>query len=224
MRTMLRLGCAAALTVLLFPAAAAGQAPDPSRPPPRIGLRAYGIVALDAVAATESFNAVLGTSQLKAFGAGVDVVNLWKHLFARVAVTRARKEGSRVFVSGAEVFPLGIPLTVTMTPVEAGGGWRFESALGPRVTPYAGAAFLSMGYTETSQFAEAGENTSERFKGQAVFGGAEFGILKWLVASAEGQYRRVPDAAGAGGVSKEFNETDLGGFSARVTIGVRIGR
>jgi hypothetical protein len=90
-------------------------------------------------------------------------------------------------VSGSEVFPLGIPLTVTMTPIEAGGGWRFASKTGSRFTPYAGAAFLSMGYTETSDFAGAGDNTSERFTGQDLFGGVDIGIVKWLAASAEVQ-------------------------------------
>jgi hypothetical protein len=209
--------------VLALPLPArAGQ--DPAPPPPRapspIGLRAYAIVDSNAVAAKESFDAVLGTSHLTSFGGGVDVVEIWKHLFARVAVTRARKSGSRAFVANGEAFPLGIPLTVTMTPVEVGGGWRFVSK-SSWLTPYAGVAFLSMGYSETSKFAEAGENTDQRFTGQDVFGGVEVRIVKWLVAGGEVQYRRVPNALGAGGVSQDFGETDLGGVTARFTIGIR---
>ena len=174
-----------------------GQSPDARSAPPRkplsISLRAYGIFDFNNMAAKESFEAVLGTSQLKGFGGGVEV-DIWKHLFVRVAGTRARETGSRVFVSGSEVFPLGIPLTVTMTPIEAGGGWRFETKSG-RLTPYAGVSYLSMGYAEESDFAEAGENTSERFAGQAVFGGAEFRIWKWFIAAGEAQYRRVPERA-----------------------------
>jgi hypothetical protein len=141
----------------------------------------------------------------------------------RAAGTRARETGSRVFVSGGEVFRLGIPLTMTMTPVEAGGGWRFRSKSG-RLTPYAGVSYLSVGYSEESEGALAGDNTSERFKGQAVFGGAELRIWKWFTAAGEAQYRRVPKALGAGGASKDFNETDLGGFTARVTFGIRTKR
>jgi hypothetical protein len=216
-----RLACAAAAIAIVLPAAAqAGQAAPPQAPSP-IGLRAYAIVDLDALRAKDSFDAVFGTSQLTAFGGGVEVVDIWKHLFVRVAATRARKTGSRVFVSGSEVFPLGIPLTMTMTPLEAGGGWRFAPASGGRLTPYAGAAFLSMGYTETSDFAGAGENTSERFTGQDLFGGIDIGIVKWMSAAAEVQYRRVPNAIGAGGVSQDFGESDLGGFTARFTIGIR---
>ncbi len=226
MRTTLQSACVAGALVLALPGmarAAGGQNPQ-AGPPSSIALRAYGIVDLDSVAATQSFTAVLGTSKLKAFGGGVDVVDIWKHLFVRVAVTRARKTGSRVFVSGAQVFPLGIPLTVTMTPVEAGGGWRFPLKAGGRLTPYAGLAFLSMGYSETSSFAQSGEDTSERFKGQDVFGGVDVGIVRWLFASGEVQYRRVPKAIGAGGASKDFGESDLGGVTARLTIGIRTKR
>lgn len=224
MGAMLRLAGVAAAIVLVFPGAArAGQSAPPKAPSP-IGLRAYAIVDLDALAAKESFDAVLGTSQLTSFGGGVDVVDIWKHLFARVAVTRARKTGSRVFVNNGQAFPLNIPLTVTMTPIEAGAGWRFASKTGSRFTPYAGAAFLSMGYAETSTFADPAENTSERFTGQDVFGGVDITIVKWLAASADVQYRRVPNAIGAGGVSQDFDEHDLGGFTARVTFGIRTKR
>lgn len=216
--------CAIGVLLLAPGVPARGQDAQPPKPPSSIGLHAYGVVDLDALAARESFEAVLGTSHLTAFGGGVDVVDIWKHLFVRVAGSRARKSGTRVFVSNGQVSSLTIPLTVTMTPVEVGGGWRFVSPKGGRFTPYAGVSFLSMGYTETSKFADPGENTSERFTGQDVFGGLEVGIVKWLVAAGEVQYRRVPDALGAGGVSKDFGESDLGGVTARVTIGILIKR
>ena len=225
MRPTFLLVCVATVASMAVPGlahAAGGQSATPRAPLP-FGLRAYVIVDLDSVAAKESFDAVLGTSQLNAFGGGVEVNEIWKHLFARVAFTRARKEGSRVFVNNAQVFPLGIPLTVTMTPIEAGAGWRFVTK-SSRLTPYAGAAFLSMAYTETSKFAESGEDSSERFKGQDVFGGVDVWIVKWLSVAAEAQYRRVPNALGAGGASKDFNENDLGGFTARIMVGIRTKR
>jgi hypothetical protein len=221
MRSTVRQLCAIAALVLASVIPARGQAFQAPKAPSPIGLHAYGVVDLDALAASESFDVVVGTSKLTAFGGGVDVVDIWKHLFARVAVTRTRKSGSRVFVANGEVFPLGIPLTITMTPVEVGGGWRFVTSKASRLTPYAGVSFLSLGYSETSSFAESGENTSERFTGQDLFAGIEVGIVKWLVASGEVQYRRVPDALAAGGVSKDFNESDLGGVTARFTIGIR---
>ena len=225
MRPILRTVCA--ITVLLLAPAipARGQGTQPAKTPSSIGLHAYGVVDFDALAASESFDAVVGTSRLTAFGGGVDVVDIWKHLFVRVAVTRTRQSGSRVFVAdNKEVSPLNLPLTVTMTPVEVGAGWRFVSSKGGLVTPYAGVSFLSMGYTETSKGADPGEDTNARFGGQDVFAGVEVGIVKWLVAAGEVQYRRVPNALGAGGVSKDFGESDLGGVTARVTIGIRTKR
>lgn len=222
MRPTLRLACLVAGVMILPAVARAGPDQNARTAPPRkplsISLRAYGIVDYNTLAAKQSFEAVLGSSKLKAVGGGVEV-DIWKHLFVRVAGTRARETGSRVFVAGGEVFTLGIPLTVTMTPIEAGGGWRFVTKSG-RLTPYAGISYLSMGYSEESDFAEAGDNTSERFTGQAVFGGAEFRIWKWFTAAGEAQYRRVPKALGAGGASKDFDETDLGGVTARVSIGI----
>jgi hypothetical protein len=82
--------CVAAALVLALPGAArAGQNPPPRAPSP-IGLRAYVIVDSDSLAAKESFDAVLGTSHLTAFGGGVDVVDIWKHRFAR-SRSRARR-------------------------------------------------------------------------------------------------------------------------------------
>ena len=219
---MLRAVCVVAGLLLVPSVARAAPEQNAQNPQPRkplsISLRAYGIADYNSLTAKRSFEAVLGTSTLESFGGGV-AVDIWKHLFVRVAGTRARETGRRVFVSGSEVFPLGIPLTVTMTPIEAGGGWRFATKSG-RFTPYAGVSYLSMGYAEESDFAEAGDNTNERFKGQAVFGGAEFRIWKWIVAAGEAQYRRVPKALGGGGASKDFNESDLGGVTARVSIGI----
>ena len=42
--------------------------------------------------------------------------------------------------------------------------------------------------------------------------------------AAEVQYRRVPNALVAGGVSQDFDENDLGGFTARITFGIRTKR
>ena len=83
---------------------------------------------------------------------------------------------------------------------------------------------MLLSYKETSQLADPSENVSESFAGYEAFGGAEFGITKWLVASGEAQYRAVPNAIGDAGLSQAFNETNLGGFTVRFTIGIRTGR
>jgi hypothetical protein len=225
MRLILRLAVAVAALTIARPAAAAPPQPHGSG----VGLRAYGAVDLDVMAAVQTFQAVLGTSHLPAYGGGVDVTDLWKHLFARVAATRIRKSGTRVFADGGQVFPLHIPLTVSITPVELGGGWRFapKARSRSRVTPYVGGAALLVFFTQTSDFADASENPSESFKGGSVFAGAEVAIHKAFLVGGEAQYRFVPNALGNGGVSDVsavYRENDLGGFTVRATIGIKIGR
>ena len=51
-------------------------------------------------------------------------------------------------------------------------------------------------------------------------GGADVTVWRMLQIGAEARYRWVPDGLGIGGVSDAFNETDLGGTTFRVRIGV----
>jgi opacity protein-like surface antigen len=184
----------------------------------QVGVAAYFAFDLDALAAQKSFDAVLGTSNLKGFGGGVDVLNVWKGLFVRAVVTHARKQGNRAFVFNGEAIPLDVPITVSMTPVEIDGGWRFLTA--SRVMPYVGGGLLVIQYSEKSTFASSDENVSQTNRGVIAFGGVEVALSRWLMTGVEAQYRRVPNALGAAGVSQDFGETDLGGFTARVLLGI----
>ena len=203
--------------VLLTPAAALAQQP----PHPQVGANVYVLFDQESLAATQSFTAVLGTSRVPLAGAGIDIVRLWKGLFVRVAIEKGSKTGSRVFVdSSQQVFPLNVPLTVTMTPVEAGAGWRLPAFdRKGHVVPYLGAAALWLRYEESSSFADTGENTDATYQGAAIFAGVE-GNVSHLNLGVEGVYRRVPNAVGAAGVSSTFKENDLGGAAVRVRIGV----
>lgn len=187
-----------------------------------IGARVFGVVDINQMAASDSFKAVVDTSTLKAYGAGVDVTGLWKNLFARVAFTQAKKDGERAVVSGSTVYPIGVPLSLTMTPIEVGAGWRFVSKSGSgRLTPYVGGGALLMKYKEESPFGASGEDVDISKTGGVVFGGVDYIVVKPLVVGAEVQYRTVPDAIGDGGVSQDFGENDLGGVTFRIVFGVR---
>ncbi len=183
-------------------------------------LRAYFHVDAASLAAADTFDAVIGSSRVTMRGGGGEALNLWKGLFARVAFSTARATGSRVVVPGDEVIQLGIPLTVRLTPLEIGGGWRFRPVAGGRLVPYAGAGLLRMGYKETSDFALEGEDTATTFTGGVVFGGVEVSVFSWIIAGVEAQYRTVPGALD-GGVSDFFGEDNLGGTAVRVLIGIR---
>ena len=230
MRILIRFVFLAAILGLATSASAADGSsasslfsPAPKARRAKPGIRAYGAFDFTTLAANKSYNAVLGSSHVTAFGGGVDIIDAWKHAFVRVAVTHAAKTGSRVFVDNGQVLSLGIPITISWTPIELGGGWRFRPgySASSSVTPYIGAAFVALAYKETSEFGQANENVSTYLPGAEGFGGVEFGLLKWLAVSGEAQYRTIPNALGAAGASKDFNETDAGGFTARVLVSFR---
>ncbi|HEY6361365.1 MAG TPA: outer membrane beta-barrel protein [Vicinamibacterales bacterium] len=182
-----------------------------------IGFRGFADVGSTTFAATQSFEAILGSATGVVFGGGGEVV-LPKNIFVNVRASRFRKSGERVFVSGGERFGLGIPTTVTVTPLELTGGYRLER--GWPVVPYGGGGIGRHQYEEVSDFAETSENVDVSFTGYHVLGGAEFRVSRWLAAAGEVQWATVPDALGddENGVSQMFNESDLGGLTFRVKV------
>lgn len=181
-------------------------------------VRGVGALGLQTMSATDSFDAVVGKTSLQQFGGGVQVVNLWRSLFVEATVERLKADGERVFVSDGTVFPLGIPLTVRLVPVDIVGGWRFRKV--GRVVPYGGAGLTSVSYSEKSSFAES-DDVSERGTGFIVLGGVEVPVWRWVGVRGEVRFRQVPDVLGSGGASAVFDETSLGGVSygVKLTIG-----
>jgi opacity protein-like surface antigen len=113
------------------PAPAPAQArPGPPRDP--VGFRAYVNFDYVAIAAKDSFDAVLGTSTMTGVGGGGEVLNLWKNVFARVGVWSMSDTGTRVAVVDGEVFDLDIPIEVRMRTLEIAGGWRYAHRPRPR--------------------------------------------------------------------------------------------
>jgi hypothetical protein len=215
--------------------------PTPAKPAPTqkpatapardaIGIRGFFTVGQFAASARDTFEAVLETNTGMTFGGGGHVL-LPRGFYAEVAAWRFREEGERVFVGpNQEVFPLGIPLEITLTPLEVTGGWRYRHcprrpkapvvACRPSVVPYLGGGWSSYRYQETSEFANDEENVDARFNGFHVLGGAEFRVLQWLAVGGEVAWSSVPDALGAGGVSEAFDETNLGGTSLRLKVSI----
>ncbi len=237
MRRLFAVMVALAALVAARPAGAQGivRTPPP-RPPDTV--HAFGIFEAEAMLAHQSFSAVLadGTKSTLLFGgAGVEATKIWKGLFARFAATHTSNKGSRVFVDASgNAVSLDLPLTIEVTPIEIGGGWRFvrkPRPVPPRlvrpgqrpsnvaVVPYLGAAVLVQRYKETSDIASPDENVSATDTGESFFAGVElgFGVVR---LGFEGQFRNVPNVLGAGGISQEFGETNLGGGVIRVTLGV----
>jgi hypothetical protein len=180
--------------------------------PRSIGFAGFGQFAYTRFAAQNSFQAVTGNAGGTFAGAGAEV--RFGNLFVNGSADHFTKTGQRVLVIDREVFGLGVPDTITLTPIKVTTGWRFTHE---NVTPYVGGGAGRILYKETSDFADAGENIESRFASYHVLGGVEF-RSGWVGTAFEVEYSRVPNALGVSGASAAFQETDLGGIAARVKI------
>jgi opacity protein-like surface antigen len=204
--------------------------PRTSLPKPKddLGVDLFAQFGSTSFTAAESFAAILGKSTGSTFGGGGQI-RLPLNLFVRVDVSRLKEIGERVFVSNGEVFKLGIPTTITITPIEVTGGYRHELSFGGsskggsglRLVPFGGAGVGRLQYQESADFAAADEDVDTNFTSYHVIGGVEVPIWRWLGTGVEYQHRWVRDAIGTGGVSAEFNEDDLGGGTFRVRLMLR---
>ena len=196
------------------PAAPAATSTASSSTSPRaVAVRGFGQFGYTSFTASDSFSAVLGNPGGLVLGAGAEV-RFAGGLFVSGSFERFDKVGERVFVFDGEVYQLGIPNTVTVSPMTITGGWRFESGF---LTPYGGGGIGRVSYKEFSDFAEDDENVDETYSSYHVLGGLEV-RNGWVATAFEAQFTQVPDALGTGGVSAAFNEHNLGGFTMRVKV------
>jgi opacity protein-like surface antigen len=210
--------------------------PAPQRPttPPgpqdTIGIRGFVTFGSFTARATDTFDTLFGSNAGLVFGGGGQVLfpGGW---YVELSASRFRREGERVFVgANQEIFPLGIPLEVTLTPLELTGGWRYfhcprpikgpPRPCRPTVVPYLGGGFSSYRYQETSDFSGAGDDLDERFSGFHLLGGAEYRVTPFVAVGGELAWSTIADAIGEGGVSAAFDEDNLGGFTVRLKISI----
>src|SRR5207248_955678 len=78
------------------------------------------------------------------------------------------------FIDG-DVFRLGTPDTIAITPVVLKTGWQFgRSGRDGAMTPYVGGGIGTVFYRENSNFVDASANVSRRFTSYHALGGVEF--------------------------------------------------
>ncbi|HEY1305316.1 MAG TPA: outer membrane beta-barrel protein [Vicinamibacterales bacterium] len=186
-----------------------------------VGFRGFGEFGGTRMAASETFKAVTGSPSGVVFGGGVEAI-FAEGLFVNVRASRFQKDGSRVFVLNGEVFDLGIATTVRVTPIEISAGYRFK--VGRRqVVPYLGGGVGWYRYSETADFAAAGDDVQETHTGYHVLGGAEYRVSRLFGVAGEIEWSIVPDALGQNpnSVSAAFDETSLGGttFLVKFIVG-----
>jgi opacity protein-like surface antigen len=201
------------------PGSAAGPAAGPNPPvaAPAIGIRGFGALDYMFFSANDSFEAIFGSSSHPLYGGGAEVV-FGGRFYVGGSIERFHKTGQRVFVSGGEVFELGIDDAVTITPITFTAGYRLRPSEG--FVPYVGGGAGVYRFKEESQFAEAGEDVDESFTSYHALVGVEYAASRWLFGGFEVRYTAVPDALGAPGVSSEFDESNLGGLSLRFKVSV----
>jgi len=198
-------------------AVTAQQRPAPARPATRqpLAIRGFGDLGMVRFAASDAFEATLGSPSGVFFGGGVEVV-LPQQWFVGLRLSHFDKSGERVFVQDNEAFPLGIDMKVAITPIEVSAGYRFRSG-GRTLIPYLGGGIGWHKYTETSDFADAGENVKETFTGYHVLGGAEYRLGRMFALAGEAQWTTIPDAlSGVSSAADAFGESNLGGFGFHV--------
>ena len=191
---------------------------------PLLGLRVNIGFEYERMQAVNTFRSLFGNPSVPGFGLGADVVIAQRYFF-RMSFSHETRNGTRGFVANGQFFSTGVPLALLMRPVEIGGGLRFGSTKHPGlVCPYIGGAFLLTYFQQTSPQAESSDEVPAWFHGGAVFGGAEFAFGRHLAASAELEYRTLPNAIGGSDVSQSFDESNLGGVVARVLFNLKFGR
>jgi hypothetical protein len=180
----------------------------------------HGFVDVGATrfSASDSFNAVFGSPVGVVFGAGGGIV-LPQQIFVDVRVSRFKKDGQRVFVNDGDVFDLGITNTVTITPFELTGGYRFGQR-GDTLRPYAGGGISWYRYAETDQFAASGDSVADTYTGFHLLGGAEVRVGKYFGIAGEAAWASIPNALGQQptSVGAAFDETNLGGTTIRAKV------
>ena len=215
----MRLAIALFLTLALSaPLAAQTRRPTATgNTEPKLRLRPFFLATGQQFAAKTTFNAVFGSPTAEFWGGGLQLV-LGDVIYIDVSASRFRKTGQRAFLNDGQAYRLGIPLTATVTPFEVTGGYRLRLPKHRSVIPYVGAGIGSYSYTETSDFADAGDNIDTGHAGFLVVGGVEFRVHRWVGIAADLQYTHITGVLGTGGISKEAGESDLGGGAVRVKV------
>lgn len=186
-----------------------------------MAISGYAMVGHFTFDAIESFEAIVGRKSAPIFGGGVRVALPLGGLFVDVGAGRLQESGERVFIVDGQTFKLGVPVDVTLSPIELSAGWRFPIHRMPKLIPYAAGGLTLLNYRESSALATEAEDIDKTFHGYHAFAGVEYKLNEYVGVAGEATWSSVPDAIGESGVSAMFNESNLGGrtFRLKLTIG-----
>src|SRR5690348_2251224 len=109
------------LAAFLCAAAAAVPASAQTADLPAVSLRPVFMFAGQNFTASKTFETVFGKTLQPFWGGGLSVA-FRKGIFVDVTASRFKKVGERAFFFEGQGYPLDIPLTVTVTPLEVAAG------------------------------------------------------------------------------------------------------
>jgi opacity protein-like surface antigen len=161
----------------------------------------------------DSFTAILGSSSGQVFGAGAELA-FRSGVFVRADVSYFRDEGERVELIDGEIVPLGIPLTLSLTPMEFSGGYRFSAiTLGRRgrvrLVPFVGGGLGVVRFREETDEEHPDEEMSDGFTSYHLLSGLDVPLGRRVAIGVELTRRWVRDGLGSGGISEAFGETTM---------------
>ena len=187
----------------------------PPKPKPRtLELRGYLTAGLEQTESPKTFDAILGRKNLWLIGGGGEVVIVGRWIL-RGQMSQFSDTGTRVFVDTDDtVFPLDIPLRITVRALDFSAGYRFY--VKRRWALYAGAGRTQYQLTERSN----DETARSKGGGWHVLGGLEATPRKWVLLAAEGQWTRTSDIL-EGGAAAALGESELGGPRLAGRVGFR---
>jgi outer membrane protein W len=178
-------------------------------------IRLFVLATDQSFAAKTTMQAAFGKPVEPFFGGGLQVA-MDSGVFVEFGISRFKQSGQRAFINNGQTFQLGIPLTATITPLELSAGYRFLASA--RFIPYAAAGVGRYAYREESDFSAAGDNVDTHHIGYLASGGVEVRVHRWIGLAVDVQYTRISGILGAGGLSRDAGENDLGGVAGRFKV------
>jgi hypothetical protein len=172
----------------------------------------FGQVGFESWMATNTFNAVFGSSGAPMFGGGVRIQRGTLFVDGGFDWFENTTQGALVYNG---IFVPARPDSVRIIPIAATIGYRHPGRIG---TPYVGGGAGVTLYREASQFAVASENRSQAFAAYHILGGLELAGWGPVGLAVEAQFTTVPGALGASGLSSAYDEHNLGGFQVRAKV------
>ena len=168
----------------------------------------------------DSFRAVFDSAGGMVLGAGVRV-ELPKNIYVEGALDYFNKDGYRVYVAGTKAVRTDIDTSISIIPFTFTGGYRFK--LKPSLIPYVGGGFGRYYFKQKDTVTELkGESSFKAHTGYHLLGGVEFRADRPISFAGELKWNTVPGAIGEGGVSKYYEEDNIGGFSISFKVLFRL--